>query len=837
MEVLLSYNVGLSSISIVKDLSGNYYYLVNDIDPEKYETIARLVGKALEFVGPQKSVSIYDVAKAVLTYLKDYDPELVTYVVSRELKYKKLQVLLDDPYVEDVSIVGTGPVWVRHKYVLEKDPSADYIETNIVVATYEELVSYMELAAERSGRVVNRRIPIMDFTLPEEDGGHRVHLVLPDVAHSTGELVIRKKLYHGFVDLDALVKAKVMPSSVAELIKLVVRKGGSIVILGPPGSGKTTLLKAILYSAIPRYWKIAIIEDTPEVDVPKGSSWVRYAVPTDVWGSTRGIDQMALAKAALRASVSRFLVIGETRGAEARVLVQAMNMGLGGLCLPGDQLVLAKIDGKIGLYEIREVVNGVLKGSHKRVEVVSLGADLEPTWQPVSAVVAKRGSNKFVRIEVENGVTHEVHEDHLVVAADTDLGLTLKKAKDLNPGDLLVSLPHPPKPTQERDFIEVPEIVDEDLNVTEGLHHPGLFTEGRSELTDRRVNRLPGSLELSKRFKLDRNLGYVLGLYLATGYVEKDLTRNTWLVHLDVESTKLTKLLEALASLGIPSEVVNTVRSLPKGVTHVTVEYRPLAVLLVGVSGSSKAEMKHVPLGIALESGNEFRVGLIEGYCDGLSDKVSLDYESYATFKMYAPSRKFAESLVLVLKTLGVRSYIEPPKPGTEEKYEICIVEEKDRENLLRVLGLKHYSYENLFPATVSRKESELSMLKVKRVDFIEKQSLLYDVEVPGTHLYAISGSLILTHNTTFHAGSPEEAIVRLTSPPIELAPQQLAMIWLFITLSFLEDGGLRRVVVRVDEPVLRSNSLVLNTVYRYGEDLDLETLLTRFNRARDLWV
>ncbi|MEM0196144.1 MAG: ATPase, T2SS/T4P/T4SS family [Sulfolobales archaeon] len=834
MEVLLSYNVGLSSISIVKDLSGCYHYLVSDIDPEKYESIARLVGKALESISPQKNVSIYDVAKAVLTYLKDYDPELVTYVVSRELKYKKLQVLLDDPYVEDISIVGIGPVWVRHKYVLEKDPSADYIETNIVIATYEELMNYMELTAERSGRVVNRRTPIMDFTLPEEDGGHRVHLVLPDVAHSTGELVIRKKLYYGYVDLDALVKAKVMPYSVAELIKLVVRKGGSIVILGPPGSGKTTLLKAILQSAIPRHWKIAIIEDTPEVDIPKGSSWVRYAVPTDVWGSTRGIDQMALAKAALRASVSRFLVIGETRGAEAKVLVQAMNMGLGGLCLPGDQLVLAKIDGKIDLYEIREIVDGVLRGNYKRVEVVSIGPNLEPVWQEISAVITKRGSNRFVRIEVENGVAHEVHEDHLVVVADPSSGLTLKKAKYLSPGDLLVSLPHPPRSTQERAFIEVPEAVDEGLNNVEDCCRAGPSAGSGTDLSNKPRNR---SLKPSKRFRLDRGLGYVLGLYLATGYVERDTARSAWIVHFDIASTKLTKLLKALMDLEIPAELINAAKAVPEEVTHVTVEHQPLTALLASMSGTSKTGVKRIPLNIALESGKEFRAGLIEGYYDGLSAKVSPEHGDHTSFKILAPNKKLAESLVLILKTLGVKSYVEALKLGSDEQYEIRIAEEKDKETLQILLGLKQSNCEILPPTTVSHEENELTILKVKRVDFIEKQSLLYDVEVPRTHLYAISGSLILTHNTTFHAGSPEEAIVRLTSPPIELAPQQLAMIWLFITLSFVEDGGLRRVVVRVDEPVLKSNSLILNTIYKYGEDLDLETLLKRFSRARDLWV
>ena len=804
MEVLLSYNVGLSSVSVSRDPSGSYHYLVSDIDPEKYEAVARLVGKALELVDPRRSVGIYEVTKALLSRLRGYDPELVSYVVSRELKYKKLQVLIDDPYVEDISVVGPGPVWVRHKYVLERDPSADYIETNIVISSHEELLSYMELVAERSGRVVNRRSPVMDFTLPEEDGGHRVHLVLPDVAHPTGELVIRKKVHHGSVDLESLVKTGMVPEPVAELIKLVVRRGGSIVVLGPPGSGKTTLLKAVLYSVIPRHWKIAIIEDTPEVDVPKGASWVRYTVPTDVWGSGRGIDQMALAKAALRASVSRFIVIGETRGAEAKVLTQAMNMGLGGLCLPGDQLVLARVDGRVDLYEVREIVEGVARGDYARVEVVAPGPDLEPTWQPISAAVAKRGTSRFVRIEVDGGATHEVHEDHIVVVTGGASGLAFKRARELVPGDELVAFSRPPRAVRGREFVELPEGVLEGAEASEDPVPGG------------------GPRGSSLRLRLGRSLGYLVGVYLAAGSLVEDSPGSPAGVRLDVGADTKDRLLSLLEDAGLGACEVEVFGAQSGSAVRILVRSRALALLLSRLAGGS-ADAKRVPLDVVLESSGEFGAGLVEGYRDGSGSSGSADS---AGIRMRAQSRKLAESLALILKTLGAQPSVRALGPDSGSGYEVA-VERGSVERLSASASL----------ADPGKEGGGLVVLRVRRVEVVDRESLLYDVEVPGAHLYAISGSLILTHNTTFHAGSPEEAIVRLTSPPIELAPQQLAMIWLFVTLGFLEGEGLKRVVARVDEPVLKSNTLVLNTIYRYGEEADLETLLKRFARARDLWV
>jgi flagellar protein FlaI len=80
---------------------------------------------------------------------------------------------------------------------------------------------------------------------------------------------------------------------------------------------------------VPLGWKVAIIEDTGEIDPPPSSSWVRYT--TFELGNVK-VDLFDLAKAALRASATRLIVVGEVRGAEAKVLVQAMLTGLGGLC-------------------------------------------------------------------------------------------------------------------------------------------------------------------------------------------------------------------------------------------------------------------------------------------------------------------------------------------------------------------------------------------------------------------------------------------------------------------------------------------------------------------------
>ncbi len=332
VKIIANYNVGTNEVKILKGPKG-YQYIVNK---EYGNNFVNEVRKAAEtsIIGQLSGSSLYKTIKSATMLLKRKGLRVlesdVAYALRESLKYRKLQVLIDDPYIEDISVVGTGPIWVRHSIVIKEDPLADYIQTNIIIESELELLQHISILSERSGRAISKLNPIIDANLPEEDGSHRIHLVLPEITGGKGEIVIRKKKPYRFVSLRELQKEGMIEEPVVSLIKKVIHEKGSLLIVGPPGSGKTTLLRAILYSLVPPSWKVAIIEDTPEIDLPPGSSWVKYVVPLTSSKEVT-LDQLTLTKAALRSSVSKFLVVGETRGKEARVLVQAMNMGLGGL--------------------------------------------------------------------------------------------------------------------------------------------------------------------------------------------------------------------------------------------------------------------------------------------------------------------------------------------------------------------------------------------------------------------------------------------------------------------------------------------------------------------------
>jgi len=269
---------------------------------------------------------IVEVVKEALGVDNELIP-LALHMVKKELKYKILQELLEDPYVEDITIVGPGPIWVRHRKVLEIDSEADYIPTNLVIESLEEVLELQKYIAQKAGVHISMSNPIVDAQLPEEDGGHRIHLVGPEITGRKPEITIRKRINRA-ISIRELITQNVLTAYAAAYLYLILRARGSVLIAGPPSSGKTTLLRAFLEGFIPRSWKVVIIEDTAEIDPPPGSNWVRYVT---IERGKSIIDQFILAKAALRASANKVIVIGETRGAEAQVLAQAINLGMGAL--------------------------------------------------------------------------------------------------------------------------------------------------------------------------------------------------------------------------------------------------------------------------------------------------------------------------------------------------------------------------------------------------------------------------------------------------------------------------------------------------------------------------
>lgn len=324
-RIITEYGVGAYIIKLVDtDSRISYHASLERVSRDLYALVESRLEDLILLM--KRGNDLGDVLSSVLGIPRREVPT-AAYIFRTLTGYKKLQVLLDDPHIIDVSVEGSGFAWVRHKLVEVIAPQADFIQTNIFLSSVDEVIDLQQTIASKCSTYISTSNPIVDTQMPLRDGGHRVHLVSHTVSAKRPEIIIRKRssiIPH----TDVLVEQGVLPRAVAELLKFLILSKGSLIVAGPPGSGKTTMIKSLLYSYVPTDWKVVVIEDTGEIDPPPASSWSRYVVFE--LGSVK-VGLFDLAKAALRSSATKLLVVGETRGSEAQVLAQSLLAGLGGI--------------------------------------------------------------------------------------------------------------------------------------------------------------------------------------------------------------------------------------------------------------------------------------------------------------------------------------------------------------------------------------------------------------------------------------------------------------------------------------------------------------------------
>ena len=224
-----------------------------------------------------------------------------------------IEPLINDPYIEDVSCSGVGPLFIEHRIF-------GGLICGITFDNNEELDHYIISLSEKIGRPVTVREPIVDATLPD---GSRVNIVYGgDVSKRGSNFTIRKFAATPMSILD-LVAGGTLSYDMAAYISLMLSEGMNTFVSGETASGKTTMLNAIS-TFIPPQSKIVSIEDTPELQVPH-PNWTREVVRgSGTSGSS--VTMFDLLRAALRQRPNE-IIIGEIRGEEGAIAFQAMQTG------------------------------------------------------------------------------------------------------------------------------------------------------------------------------------------------------------------------------------------------------------------------------------------------------------------------------------------------------------------------------------------------------------------------------------------------------------------------------------------------------------------------------
>lgn len=228
-----------------------------------------------------------------------------------------LETLLADGAVTDICVNGPDDVFVDRGRGLEP----------VAVSPFPSEESVRRLAARlaaRCGRRLDDAHPFCDGHLTRPDGTLlRFHAVLAPTS-TPGTCLSLRVLRTATASLDDLQDRGSIDAERAELLRAMVRRRTTFLIVGGTGSGKTTLLSAMLAEAAPSE-RIVAIEDTLELTPPHPHvvNLATRGANTDGAGEITVAD---LVRQALRMRPDR-IVVGEIRGAEVIYLLAALNTG------------------------------------------------------------------------------------------------------------------------------------------------------------------------------------------------------------------------------------------------------------------------------------------------------------------------------------------------------------------------------------------------------------------------------------------------------------------------------------------------------------------------------
>ncbi len=223
-----------------------------------------------------------------------------------------LECFMRDPYIEDIHIITGECVHLIHKVF-------DMVKTNIHIDK-KWASRFSQEFAEKIGSPVSEGQPIADGTLPD---GSRVNIIHSKDVSLKGPTMTVRKFSETPISITQLINWGTFDAAVGAYLWLCLNYGRSIFVCGETASGKTTTANA-MFVFIPPEKKIYSVENTPEVQVPH-EVWQQLL--TKQSGPKEGhIDEGMLLAAGLR-SRPDYIIPGETRGVEGRVVFQAMQTG------------------------------------------------------------------------------------------------------------------------------------------------------------------------------------------------------------------------------------------------------------------------------------------------------------------------------------------------------------------------------------------------------------------------------------------------------------------------------------------------------------------------------
>jgi flagellar protein FlaI len=281
-----------------------------DITPKDLETHER----AVEFLEGKVRELIKDYH---LKIAEEAIGKLLYYIIRDFLGYAKIDPLMKDHLIEDISADGVGiPLYVWHR-------EYESLPTNIIFKDENELNSFIIRLAYLAKKNISIAQPMLDASLPD---GSRIQLTYGSEITRRGSTFTIRRFRFDPLTISDLITFNTLSSEIAAYFWYIIENRASVLVAGGVAAGKTSTLNCLSMFIKPEL-KIVSVEDTAELNLPH-ENWIPSVVRAGCGFEERAsaITLFDLLKAAVRQRPD-FIIVGEVRGEEAYTLFQAMATG------------------------------------------------------------------------------------------------------------------------------------------------------------------------------------------------------------------------------------------------------------------------------------------------------------------------------------------------------------------------------------------------------------------------------------------------------------------------------------------------------------------------------
>jgi len=318
------------------DSEGSYFYALDELvmtneERESYKQLKTTLEYELKAPRLEETLNdsfhrqlptIIDEHQAAVAGIDQVGLKKIMYYLERDLiGYGRIDGLINDPFIEDISCLGTNkPIFLWHR-------KYENAKTNIIYTDEEELDDFITRIVHRQGKHISIAHPIVDLTLP---GKHRLAVSFGKETTPAGTTFTIRKFREDPITIVDLIINETIDENIAAYLWMLMENKMSVMVVGPTGAGKTTALNAIACLVKPDF-KMISVEEVSEINLPQ-ENWVSTIARPGFGNESQGeVTLYDLIKSAVRHRPALILV-GEVRGEEAYVLFQALATGHGGMC-------------------------------------------------------------------------------------------------------------------------------------------------------------------------------------------------------------------------------------------------------------------------------------------------------------------------------------------------------------------------------------------------------------------------------------------------------------------------------------------------------------------------